>query len=131
MKTLIFPLLMLFFALAISSNVSAQTKKSVIFPQNKTETTIRGTVRGYAYVDYIVRANAGQKISVELNAPKIVPVFSIFRPDGENLEGAAQMNDFTGELPAAGNYVVRVGMMRAFARRKGSISNYVLKVAVR
>lgn len=131
MSKLIFPLVTLFFALTISLRVSAQTKQPVAFPKGKTETTIRGTVRGYAYVDYIVKANAGQTISVELGAPKIVPVFSILRPDGENLEGAAQTNDFTGELPADGNYVVRVGMMRAFARRKGSVSNFTLKVAIR
>lgn len=131
MKKLIFSLLAFFAFLTISSSVLAQAKQRVAFPKGRTNTTLRGTVRGYAYVDYIVKANAEQTISVELDAPKIVPVFSILRPDGETLGAAVQTNDFTGELPTDGDYIIRVGMMRAFARRKGSVSNYTLKISIR
>ncbi len=72
---------------------------------------------GYAYKDYLIKASAGQTIHVELTSSKTVSVLTIFLSNGDNLEGAAEMNEFTGELPTEGNYVIRVLMMRGEARR--------------
>jgi hypothetical protein len=109
---------------------TGQTASRVRFRAGTIGTTLKGTVRGYAYRDYIVGASAGQTITLSLTSAPSDSVFTVFLPNGDNLEGAAEMNDFSGELPANGDYVVRVGMMRSAARRKGSTANYVLKVKI-
>jgi hypothetical protein len=110
---------------------SAQTKTRVKFPAGTHGTSVKGTVRGYAYHDYVVGASAGQKMTVSISASAMSTVFTIFNPDGTNLEEGAETDGFVGELPASGDYVVRVLMMRNEARRKGSISNYAIKITIR
>jgi hypothetical protein len=108
----------------------AQVKQRVRFPAGATGTTVSGTVRGYAYRDYIVGANAGQTISVQLTSANTYTVFTVFQSNGDNLEGATEMDEFTGELPERGDYIVRVLMMRAGARRPGAVSNYKVKISI-
>lgn len=112
-------------------NISAQTKQRVRFAAGISSVSVKGTVGGYAYKDYLIKASAGQTIHVELTSSKTVSVLTIFLSNGDNLEGAAEMNEFTGELPTEGNYVIRVLMMRAEARRPGSISNYTLRISIK
>ena len=112
-----------------AQNAAAQTKKTVRFAPGAASATVRGRVSGYAYTDYLVKANGGQTVTVELDGKPIAPVFSIFQPNGDNLENAAQSNDFSGALPVSGVYVVRVSLMRAYARRKQS-TNFTLKITV-
>lgn len=121
------------FALVALLNVdaSAQVRTRVRFPAGTHGTSVKGTVRGYDYRDYVVGAGAGQTMTVKLNSEAKPSVFTIFQPNGDNLEMAAEQNDFSGELPVKGDYVIRVLMMRNEARRKGSISNYTLKITVK
>ena len=119
----------IFTLFVFAQNAAAQTKRTVRFPAGTTSATLRGRVSGYAYTDYLVRANSGQTINVDLYGNPVAPVFSIFQPGGDNLDGVAQSNDYTGTLPVSGVYVVRVGLMRAFARRKQS-SNFTLKISI-
>lgn len=119
-----------FLSFCFINEVSAQTKRRVSFSRDSSGATVKGIVRGYEYRDYVIRADAGQTLEINLTAQKIVPVFTVFLPGGENLEKAAQVNDFSGALPISGDYVIRVGIMRAFARRKNSVSSYVLKINV-
>ena len=115
----------------LTVEASAQTKIRVRFPAGTHGTTIRGTVRGYAYRDYVVGASGGQTIKVSLKGTDQATVFSIFAPNGVDLEGASQTNAFNGELPRNGDYVVRVMMMRVSARRKGSFSNFTLRITIK
>jgi hypothetical protein len=113
-----------------AENGFAQTKQRVSFARGTSSATLKGTVKGYAYKDYVVRASAGQQISIELDGPGNVPVFTVFLPNGDNLQsGATQVNSYTDELPETGDYVVRVGLMRAFARR-GASGSYTLNISI-
>ena len=112
------------------SDVDAQVKTRLRFPAGASSTAVRGTIKGFAYRDYIVRANADQNLNVVVDSRTTQTVFSIFRPGGENLEGAVQTADFSGALPVTGDYVIRVGMMRAAARRPRSVSNFTLKISI-
>lgn len=123
--------LIIFATLVFSTGILAQTKQRVNFTRGNSSATVSGTVRGYDYRDYVIGAKAGQTISAKLSAKGVFPVLTIFLPNGDNLEGAAQMDEFTGELPANGDYVIRVGMMRAAARRKNSVATYSLKISVK
>lgn len=120
------------FCLAFSAiAMSAQGKQRVRFAAGASSATIKGVVRGYAYKDYLIGARAGQSIELKLTAAAgPTPIFSVFLPGGGDLEEAAQMSEFSGTLPANGDYIIRVGMMRADARRKGSASNFTLRISI-
>lgn len=115
----------------VSSGAAAQKKQRVRFARGTSSATIKGVVRGYDCIDYIVAARAGQTLSVALAGAKTSPVFTVFLPNGDNLEGAAQQNDFSGELEESGDYAIRVCLMRAAARRKNSVATFTLDVSIR
>lgn len=110
--------------------ITAQTKTRLRFPAGASSTAVKGTIRGYAYRDYIVRGSAHQTINVKVDSANTYTVFSIFRPGGDNLDRVSQTDEFSGILPVTGDYVIRVGMMRAGARRPGAVSNFTLKVSI-
>ena len=109
---------------------AAQSKHKITFKKGANSAKVKGTIRGYEYRDYLIGANAGQTISVKLASMNTYTMFSIFQPNGANLEGAAQVVNFGGRLPASGDLVIRVAMMRAEARRKRSVSDYSLTVTI-
>ena len=122
----------MFVFVAVSAQyTSAQIKEKVRFATGTHGATVRGTVRGYAYRDYIVGASAGQTIDLKLTSTGNPSVFTVLGPGGADMDGAAEMNDFSGTLPTNGSYVIRVLMMRSEARRKGSASNFTLKVSIK
>ena len=123
-------LVFLFFMFLFSVNAKGQSRQRVQFERGATSVTLRGIVKGYAYRDYIIRASAQQQMTISLSATGISPVFTVFLPNKDNLEGATQMNDFSGEIPKDGDYTIRVMLMRAFARRRQS-SNYTLEITIR
>jgi hypothetical protein len=124
------PILFVILISLFAADAIAQVKQRVRFPAGATGTTVSGTVRGYAYRDYIVGANAGQTISIQLTSSNTYTVFTVFQPNGDNLEGATEIDEFTGALPERGDYIVRVLMMRAGARRPGAVSNYKVKISI-
>lgn len=121
--------LILVLIFTFDSPSDAQSKVRVRFARGATSSTITGTVRGYAYKDYVVGASAGQTIDVRLNA-KTKCVFTVFKPDGDNLDIGADSDQFTSELPVNGDYVVRVLLMRNEARRETS-SSYKLSISIK
>lgn len=131
MKRILTLVVVLCFLAIAADNAMAQTKQRVRFAAGATSTTIRSSVRGYSYRDYIVGARAGQTIEVQVTSANTFTIFSIFQPNGDGLGDAFQVDQFSGELPSDGNYVVRVGMMRAGARLPRSIANFTLKISVK
>lgn len=129
-KLAIFSLLMASF-LFFTVEASAQARTRVRFPAGTHGTSVKGTVRGYEYRDYVVGASAGQKMIVTITASAMATVFTVLGPDGTNLDEGSETDSFSGELPSKGDYVVRVMMMRSQARRKGSVSNYTLKITIK
>ena len=117
--------------LLLSVNVMAQAKERVRFPRGTHGTSVKGTVRGYAYRDYRVGVSAGQEIDISLDASEPSTVFSIVTPEGGDLLEASETTSYHGTLITSGDYRVRVLMMRSAARRKGSLSNYTLKISVK
>lgn len=114
-----------------ASEAAGQVKRRVKFARGTMSTEIRGTVRGYGYRDYVVAASAGQMMRVSIqSSSRAASVFSIFRPGGGNLGTAIQTDSADGELPVSGDYLIRVGMMRNDARRRGSVSNYTLSIII-
>lgn len=130
MRKLVLPLLVAAAIFVSPTNTFGQAKTRIRFPAGASSTAVRGTIRGYAYRDYVVRATADQTINVAVASANTYTVFTIFRPGGDNLDGATQMDEFSGPLPVTGDFVIRVAMMRAGARKRGAVSNFTLKVSI-
>lgn len=82
-------------------------------------TIIEGQVTGDESIDYVVEAEAGQRLSADLSATNASLYFNIL-PQG--LDEAIFIGSISGNvadipIPAAGTYVVRVYLMRNAARR--------------
>jgi hypothetical protein len=116
--------------LMFDSTAAAQSRVRVHLARGASSSTLAGSIHGYAYKDYVVGAVAGQEMTVRLD-PKTKAVFTIFRPDGENLEMAAETNEFNNSLSSTGDYVIRVLMMRSEARRRGSFTNFRLTISIK
>jgi hypothetical protein len=97
-----------------------------------TSTVIKGQIKGDRYVDYQVRARAGQTLSVEMktgNASSYFNILALGSGDVAMFVGSTSGNRFSGVLPADGDYAIRVYLMRSAARRNES-ANYTLTVGV-
>src|SRR5215470_12992236 len=88
--------------MALSLAVVAQTKVNVHFARGANSTKVSGSVSGYKYVDYIVGARGGQTMSVKLESASSYASFVVFDPAMENVDGATEQIDWTGELPSNG-----------------------------
>lgn len=107
-------------------------KERVQFKKGATTATIKGHIKGYETVDYLLGAKAGQHMNVSLATKHGATYFNILAP-GENevamFNASVSQNRFEGALPATGDYKIRVYMMRSAARRNEAAS-YALTVGI-
>jgi hypothetical protein len=115
-----------------ASAIAANREERVRFASGASSAELRGEVRGYDFVDYLVGARAGQRLSISLTRTSGQAFFIVRAPGSdENLfDGSLSGDRFATLLPATGDYRVRVLMMRSFARRNER-SAYRLGVAIR
>lgn len=102
------------------------------FAKGATSTVIEGQIKGYHYVDYQLRAGAGQTLSVEMQTSNGANYFNILPPGSRDVAmfvGSSSGNSFLGVLPTDGDYAIRVYLMRSAARRNEAAS-YTLTVGV-
>jgi hypothetical protein len=104
----------------------------VQFDKGSSSATIKGSLKGDQTIDYTLRARAGQTMSVKLATEDGANYFNVL-PPGSNDEaifiGSSDGNEWTGTLPADGEYKVRVYLMRSAARRNET-ANYTLTVGI-
>jgi len=108
-------------------------QERVAFAQGASSATIKGSLKGYADVDYLVRAAAGQTLQVKLQGSNLQNYFNVLPPGSANAAmyagNMSAEQSWSGVLPADGDYAIRVYLMRPAARRNES-SKYALTVAV-
>jgi len=118
-------------SLTTPSRADIQTSP-VQFKKGTRSATIEGSIKGGQTIDYTLRARAGQTMSVMLATKHGTNYFNVL-PPGSNDEalfvGSSGGNEWTGVLPADGEYKVRVYLMRSAARRNEA-ANYTLKVGI-
>lgn len=118
-------------SLTTPSRADIQTSP-VQFKKGTSSATIEGSIKGGQTIDYTLRARAGQTMSVMLATKHGANYFNVL-PPGSNDEalfvGSSAGNEWTGVLPADGEYKVRVYLMRSAARRNEA-ANYTLKVGI-
>lgn len=106
--------------------------KPLQFAKGSSAATIKGSLKGEQTIDYTLRAKAGQTMSVKLATSKGANYFNVL-PPGSNDEalfvGSSGGYEWTGALPADGEYKVRVYLMRSAARRNET-ANYTLTVGI-
>lgn len=119
-------------AAPIATHAVAQiVTTNLAFARGQTSATVNGTIKGDQTRDYVVRAGAGQLMSVRMSGSPIV-YFNVL-PPGSNDEaihvGSTAGNSFSGTLGVSGAYKIRVYQMRATARR-GQAGSFRLTVSV-
>jgi hypothetical protein len=106
-------------------------QERVSFAKGASSATIKGQLKGDETVDYVLRASAGQTLTVTPETSHGANYYNVLPP---NSTDAAMFigqfgGDFKGILPTDGDYTIRVYLMRSAARRNES-SNYTLTVSV-
>jgi hypothetical protein len=106
-------------------------EERVRFATGASSATIKGQIKGDQTIDYVVRAGAGQTISVTLKPSNRSNYFNVLPPGSADVAMyAAQTGEpYSSLLPADGDYKVRVYLVRAAARRSES-SSYTLTIGV-
>jgi len=127
--------LLVLLALPLASTAAAAgagiRQERVQFAKGATSAVVKGHLKGDSDVDYLVRAGAGQTIRVSLKRTNLMNYFNVLPPGSKDVAmyAAQTGEDFTAVLPTAGDYTIRVYLVRAAARRNES-SDYTLTVAV-
>jgi hypothetical protein len=106
-------------------------RQQVQFAKGASTGTLHGKLKGDEMVDYVVRAGAGQTLTVALTKTNSQNYFNVLPPGSADVAMYVGQtgNDFKGVLPTDGDYTVRVYLMRAAARRNET-SDYTLTVGV-
>jgi len=110
---------------------SPTRSERVQFPRGASAQVVRGTIRGYSTVDYIVGARAGQALRVSMRASNRSAYFNVIAPRAQSamFDGSIRGNSFSGKLPQTGDYRIRVYLMRNAARR-GESATYSIDIEV-
>lgn len=102
------------------------------FKKGTSAATVSGHLKGNDTIDYVLGAKSGQQMSVTLQTKSTAAYFNLL-PPGSNDEaifiGSTSGNEYSGRLPADGDYKVRVYLMRSAARRNER-ADFTLKVSI-
>jgi hypothetical protein len=131
---------LVFFSAVINANVDpAQGIKTIPlkFKPGTSSATVTGSVKGDATNDYKFKASGGQTLTVKLTSKNSSLYFNILpaerQQDGVALEAEprpVEVTEWQGKLPEDGEYIIRVYLVRAAARR-GSVASYSLRVEIK
>jgi hypothetical protein len=109
-----------------------RTVREVQFAKGSTTAVLKGKISGRNYIDYRLRAGAGQRMKVGMQGSNLANYFNVLPPDSGNsgmYNSSISGNNFEVLLPTDGSYTVRVYLMRSAARRNES-SNFTLSIAI-
>lgn len=119
--------------LVLSSHATEGIRKvPVHFKKGASQATIKGHLKGRETIDYVLRARAGQTMTVNLKTSHTGAYFNVLPPGSDNeaiFIGQIGGKHFEGKLPKDGDYKIRVYLVRAAARRSES-AKYTLTVKI-
>lgn len=106
--------------------------ETVRFAKGTSATTIKGSIKGYATVNYKVGVAAGQTLKVDFKPTNASAYFNITAPgaDAALFVGSTSGASAKVKIPSSGDYTVQVYLMRNAARRNET-SAYTLTIAAR
>lgn len=107
---------------------AAEQPEQIHFKPGTSSTVLQGTLKGWAMKEYALRANQGQRAQLEVTSKRINWLIVRFYPADESegdhdLLNSDNTNSFAweGTLPESGEYVLRLFIRRAEARRGGRV----------
>lgn len=118
MRLLCLPVLMLMLVCAQGCTGQNGGAKRVRLAEGHTSATYQGAVVRGTRDRYLVRARAGQSMTVSISSVEQNAVFSIADPSGAFMKGAGDEDDAThwhGMLSASGDFAIEVGGTRGNA----------------
>lgn len=106
--------------------------ETVHFAKGTSSKTIKGSIKGYASVNYKVGVAAGQTLKVDLKTSNASSYFNITAPgaDAAMFVGSTSGSSAAVKIPSSGDYTVQVYLMRNAARRNETAS-YTLTIAAK
>jgi hypothetical protein len=113
------------------AEIQKHSQERVKFAKGASSAKIKGQLKGDETVDYVLRASAGQTLTVTLKWSNGANYFNVLPPNSTDVAMFIGQigGDFKGILPTDGDYTVRVYLMRSAARRNES-SDYTLTFSV-
>ena len=108
-RTILLSVMLLVCVCNTSAQKGTHFTKRVTFQRGANSTTIKGSARWGATYIYLLRARAGQTLSVRLEG---VPVLRIIPPGAKHFEplpGADLVKEWSGTLPKTGDYQLDLG----------------------
>ncbi len=113
--------------------VSAQNLRTehVSFAAGSTGTVIEGQLVGDRIIDYVVNAQGGQRMTVDMTTTNPSAYFNVMpsaTPDAIHIGSSAGLR-FDDTLPSGGNWAIRVYLMRNAARRNET-ADYTIAVSI-
>jgi hypothetical protein len=109
---IVFTFVLLFAAVQVTAAQEGMTKR-VRFPKGRNSVVLRGAAVRGTQDRYILRAGSGQTMTLRITSTEDNAVFDVMAPGGLSL--ASEVTDWTGELPATGDYTIVVGGTRGNA----------------
>jgi len=119
-------------ALLTGTTLIAEAANQIAFGKGKTSASVSGKITGNEDIDYVIRAGAGQTLTVDFKASKGAAYFNVLPPGstGEALfVGSSEGDHFKAELPSDGDYTIRVYLMGG-AKNSDKPVTFTLKVGI-
>lgn len=115
----------------LDSGAQGPRKERLKFAPGTSSAIVKGQIKGGSDVDYMVRASAGQTITVSLKPSNRSNYFNVLPPQSADVAMYIGQTgeEYKGMLPDDGDYTIRVYLVRAAARRN-EVSDYTLTVGV-
>lgn len=125
--------ILLMLALCLPSSLLSQPieEQRVSFTAGTSGTRIQARITGSEMTDYLLGAGKGQIMTISFEPDNSSAYFNLMREnDPEAIHiGSIAGNSYQGELPASGDYRIRVYLMRNAARRNET-ADYTLNISI-
>ena len=119
-------------ALLTGTTLTAEAANQIAFGKGKSSASVSGKVQGSNDVDYVLRASAGQTLTVDFKASKAAAYFNVLPPGSKGdaiFVGSSEGNHFKAALPSDGDYTLRVYLMGG-AKDSDKPVTFTLKVSI-
>ncbi|SOH95272.1 hypothetical protein SAMN06273572_10931 [Monaibacterium marinum] len=115
---------MLAYGLALPAIAQQHIVEHVQFDDGLSDAVISHTIVGDQVVDYVVSADAGQRLIVDMTSSNVSAYYDLTGPYAGAAAhvGSIAGSHFDGVLPSAGDWTIRVYMISNAARRNESAS---------
>ena len=105
------------FTMNVRIPAGGSSVQRIQFAPGTDNTTVQGTFREGQSDSYVLRAAAGQRMTIEISPPGTGASLGVFAPNGSPLPGGPG-DAITYQLPATGDYTIVIGEGAATRRRR-------------